>query len=124
VNFLSKNLTVFLKEIRLKNNNERLSDMASKLGVSSSYLSTVETQKRRMNDKLFKKIVEVYHLDTADQRTLNELRNLATNELSISFEDIDISKKETVVKFLSNVDELSSEDLEKINLLLKSKKSS
>ena len=124
MNFLSKNLTVFLKEIRLKNNNERLSDMASKLGVSSSYLSTVETQKRRMNDKLFKKIVEVYHLDTADQRTLNELRNLATNELSISFEDIDISKKETVVKFLSNVDELSSEDLEKINLLLKSKKSS
>jgi transcriptional regulator with XRE-family HTH domain len=124
VNFLSKNLTVFLKEIRLKNNNERLSDMAAKLGVSASYLSTVETQKRRMNDKLFKKIIEVYHLDTADQRTLNELRNLASNELSISFEDLDISKKEAVVKFLSNVDDLSSEDLEKINLLLKSKKSS
>ncbi len=122
MNFLSKNLTVFLKEIRLKNNNERLSDMAHKLGVSASYLSTVETQKRRMNDKLLRKIVEVYGLDDSDRKKLNELRNLASNELSISFEDIDSSKKEAVVKFLSNVEDLSSEDLEKINLLLKSKK--
>lgn len=122
MNFLSKNLTVFLKEIRLKNNNERLSDMAMKLGVSASYLSTVETAKRRMNDKLFKKIIEVYQLNTQEQRELNELRNLASNEVSFSFEDLDVSKKEAVVKFLSNVDDLSSEDLEKINLLLKSKK--
>lgn len=119
---MSKNLTVFLKEIRLKNNNERLSDMAMKLGVSASYLSTVETAKRRMNDKLFKKIIEVYQLNTQEQRELNELRNLASNEVSFSFEDLDVSKKEAVVKFLSNVDDLSSEDLEKINLLLKSKK--
>lgn len=122
MNFLSKILTVFLKEIRLKNNNERLSDMAMKLGVSASYLSTVETAKRRMNDKLFKKIIEVYQLNMQEQRELNELRNLASNEVSFSFEDLDVSKKEAVVKFLSNVDDLSSEDLEKINLLLKSKK--
>lgn len=122
MNFLSKNLTIFLKEIRLNNDNERLSDMAQKLGVSASYLSTVETQKRRMNDKLFQKIIDVYELNINSQKELNELRNLASNEMSFSLEDLDQSKKAAVVKFLSNVDELSTEDLEKINLLIKSKK--
>lgn len=122
MNFLSKNLTIFLKEIRLNNDNERLSDMAQKLGVSASYLSTVETQKRRMNDKLFQKIIDVYELNITAQKELNELRNLASNEMSFSLEDLDQSKKAAVVKFLSNVDELSTEDLEKINLLIKSKK--
>lgn len=122
MNFLSKNLTIFLKEIRLSNDNQRLSDMAQKLGVSASYLSTVETQKRRMNDKLFQKIIDVYELNITAQKELNELRNLASNEMSFSLEDLDQSKKAAVVKFLSNVDELSTEDLEKINLLIKSKK--
>jgi transcriptional regulator with XRE-family HTH domain len=122
VNQLSQNLTIFLKDLRLKNNNERLSDMAKKLGVSASYLSTVETQKRRMNDKLFQNIVRIYELSAEAQRTLNELRNLASKEINISFSDLDSMKKEAVVKFLSNVDDLTDEDLEKINLLIKSKK--
>ena len=122
MNQLSQNLTIFLKDLRLKNNNERLSDMAKKLGVSASYLSTVETQKRRMNDKLFQNIVRIYELSAEAQRTLNELRNLASKEINISFSDLDSMKKEAVVKFLSNVDDLTDEDLEKINLLIKSKK--
>ncbi len=96
--------------------------MAKKLGVSASYLSTVETQKRRMNDKLFQNIVRIYELSAEAQRTLNELRNLASKEINISFSDLDSMKKEAVVKFLSNVDDLTDEDLEKINLLIKSKK--
>ena len=113
------NLTVFLKALRLRSNDERLSDMAQKLQVSASYLSTVENQKRRMNDKLFKKIVSVYDLDDQEAKELDLLRNLASKEFNVSLNELEDEKKETVVKFLSSVDDLSKEDVEKINLLLK-----
>lgn len=116
------NLTVFLKSLRLSSDDERLSDMAKKLEVSASYLSTVENQKRRMNDKLFEKIVDVYKLDAKDEKKLDLLRNLASKEFNVSLDEMEDEKKEAVVKFLSSVDDLSKEDLEKINLLLKNKK--
>lgn len=116
------NLTVYLKSLRLRSDDERLSDMAKKLGVSASYLSTVENQKRRMNDKLFQKIVEVYTLDDEEEKKLDLLRNLASKEFNVSLDEMEDEKKETIVKFLSSVDDLSKEDVEKINLLLKNKK--
>lgn len=116
------NLTVYLKSLRLRSDDERLSDMAKKLGVSASYLSTVENQKRRMNDKLFQKIVEVYALDDEEEKKLDLLRNLASKEFNVSLDEMEDEKKETIVKFLSSVDDLSKEDVEKINLLLKNKK--
>lgn len=116
-----KSLTVFLKELRLNNGDERLSDMAKKLGVSASYLSTIETEKRRMNDKLFDKIVSVYQLSYDKAKKLNIIRNTVSNELVLSMEEMDEETKETVVKFLSSVEDLTKEDVEKINLLLKKK---
>lgn len=116
------NLTVYLKSLRLKSGDERLSDMAKKLGVSASYLSTVENQKRRMNDKLLKKIVDVYQLNEKEEKKLDLLRNLASKEFNVSLDELEDEKKETVVKFLSSVDDLSKEDVEKINLMLKNKK--
>ena len=116
------NLTVYLKSLRLRSDDERLSDMAKKLGVSASYLSTVENQKRRMNDKLFQKIVEVYELNEKEEKKLDLLRILASKEFNVSLDEMEDEKKETVVKFLSSVDDLSKEDVEKINLLLKNKK--
>lgn len=111
-------LTVFLKQLRLKHNNERLSDMAKKLGISASYLSSIETNKRKMNDKLLEKIQQVYALSTKKAEELKVLRNLAAKEFSIPLTDMDEEKKEKIVKFLSNIDELSSDDFKKINYLL------
>lgn len=116
-----KSLTVFLKELRLKNNDERLSDMSKRLGVSASYLSTVETEKRRMNDKLFDNLVTTYQLSEEEAKELNIIRSLVSNELVLSMDDMDHDKKETVIKFLTSVEDLSKEDVEKINLLLKKK---
>jgi transcriptional regulator with XRE-family HTH domain len=118
---LLKSLTVFLKELRLKNNDERLSDMSKRLGVSASYLSTIETQKRRMNDKLYDNIVSTYQLSEDEAKELNIIRSLISNELVLSMDEMDSEKKETIIKFLSSVEDLSKEDVEKINLLLKKK---
>lgn len=115
-------LSVFLKMLRLRNRDERLSDMAKRLGVSASYLSTVENEKRNMTDKLFKKIVSVYELNKEEADQLSVLRQLASKNLNVSMDDLDDEKKKTVVKFLSSLDSLSEDEMEKINLLLNKKK--
>lgn len=111
-------LSLFLKHLRLKNNNERLSDMAKKLGISASYLSTIETRKRKLNDKLLEKIKDAYGLSKEDAEKLRELRNLAAQEVNVSLDNMDDDKREKLVKFLSNIETLSSDDFKKINYLL------
>lgn len=111
-------LSLFLKYLRLKNKNERLSDMAKKLGISASYLSTIETGKRKLNDKLLDKIIRTYGLSKIDAEKLRELRNLAAQEVNVSLDDMDAEKQESLVKFLSNIKTLSSDDFRKINYLL------
>mgnify|MGYP000146596443 CR=1 FL=1 len=115
-------LSVFLKMLRLRNGDERLSDMAKKLGVSASYLSTVENEKRNMTDKLFQKIIKIYQLNTEEAEQLSVLRQLASKNINVAMDDLDDEKKKTVVKFLSSLDSLSEEEMEKINLLLNKKK--
>ena len=114
-------LTVFLKQLRLKHGNERLSDMARRLGISASYLSTIETHKRKMNDKLFEKITKIYELSGTETSELNVLRNLAAKELSVSLENMDDEKKERIVKFLSNINDMTSDDFKKISYLIDAK---
>ena len=118
-----KSIAIFLKSLRLQNNDERLSDMAQRLDISASYLSTIETEKRRMNDKLFDKLVHVYRLDDSQAKKLNVLRNLASDEIVVPLNEMTSSNKELMAEFLSNLDELSPEDFKKIDLMIKSKKS-
>ena len=113
---------MFLKLLRLRNGDERLSDMAKKLEVSASYLSTVENEKRNMTDKLYRKIVQTYALNKDEVDQLSVLRQLASKNINISTDDLDDEKKKTVVKFLSSLDSLSEDEMEKINLLLTKKK--
>jgi len=115
-------LSVFLKTLRLKNNDERLSDMAKKLGVSASYLSTIENEKRPMTDKLFNAIVKNYQLDQEETQKLTELSQMAAKKINIPINDLDEDKKKTVIKFLSNIESMTEEEMEKINLLLNKKK--
>ena len=54
-------LAKFLRRLRLEND-EYLKDMASKTGVSISFLSAVENETKKMTDSLIEKIIENYHL--------------------------------------------------------------
>ena len=116
-----KNLSLFLKKLRLDHNDERLSDMAKKLGVSASYLSTVENEKKPMNDKLYESLIEKYQLNEDQKKELNLLRKLATQKVTVSLESMDESKRTQIIQFLSNIEDLSEEELEKVNLLIKKK---
>ena len=119
---MESNLSLFLKSIRHLNNKEKLSDMARRLNVSSSYLSTVENGKRAMNDKLFNAIIVEYRLSPNDIRELDMMRKLESNQINVNTEELNKEKKEVLVKFLSNIDDLSDDEITKINKLMNKKK--
>jgi transcriptional regulator with XRE-family HTH domain len=118
---MKNSLSLFLKAIRYHNKKEKLSDMAKKLGVSASYLSTVENGKRAMNDKLFLSIIDKYQLSKEESKELDILRKLELNHLNVDTKEMDSELKETIVKFLSNIKDLDEDELKSINTLINKK---
>lgn len=119
---MQKSLSLFLKALRHVNNKEKLSDMSLKLGVSASYLSTVENGKRTMNDKLFSLIVKTYKLSKDESQELDVLRKLEAKSFHVNTEDLDADKKDTVIKFLSHIDDLSVDEMKTIQHLVNKKR--
>jgi len=111
-----------MKKLRLNNNDQTMSDMAHGLGISISYLSSVENGKRTMTDEMIEKISSVYHLTNEQTTELRYLRDLASDRLNVTLDGMDDSTKSTTVKFLSSVDKLSAEDLKKIDSIIKKNK--
>jgi len=119
--YMIQSLSLFLKTIRHSNGKENLSDMAKKLGVSASYLSTVENGKRVMNDKLYQNIISKYNLSKIEAKELDVLRKLESKSIHVNTDELDPEKKDTVVKFLSSLDDLSKDELRKIRHLVNKK---
>lgn len=117
----NQSLNLFMKRLRLNHNDETMTQMAKRLKISVSYLSSIENEKRNMTDEMFAQISEVYGLNATEQSELNYLRNLSGSKLNIKLDNLTPSTKETTVKFLSNVDTLSKSDLERINKIINKK---
>ncbi len=98
----NQTLTKYLKQLRLNHNDERLIDMASKLDISQSFLSAIESGKRNLSDKLVDKIAKVYRLSYEELNQLILLRDIASNKLYIDYDNLENEQKEVVVQFLSN----------------------
>ena len=68
-------LTQFGKELRhiRLDRDEKLKDMAEKLGVTVSYLSAVENGKRNIPDNWIEMIASEYYLSDEDVRNLQKI---------------------------------------------------
>jgi transcriptional regulator with XRE-family HTH domain len=117
----NQSLSFFMKRLRLDNNDETMTEMAKRLKISVSYLSSIENEKRNLTDEMFAQISQVYNLTEKEQSELNYLRNLSGSKLNIKLDNLTPSTKKTTVKFLSNVDTLSESDLERINKIINKK---
>jgi transcriptional regulator with XRE-family HTH domain len=115
-------LSIFLKRLRLNNKDEKLKDMALKLKISTAYLSSIETGKRKMNLEVLEQIIKIYKLTEEETSELKYLRDMATDEINVKVNKMDDDKKTTLINFLSQVEGLDSKELEKINLILKKQK--
>lgn len=118
---MQKSLSLFLKSLRHKNGKERLSAMAKKLGVSASYLSSVENGKKPMSEKLYSELIKQYQLSDKNIKELNILRYLESKTMNLDTDDMDQEKKEVVINFLSNIDSMNEDDLKKLNRLINKK---
>jgi transcriptional regulator with XRE-family HTH domain len=115
-------LSIFLKRLRLNNKDEKLKDMALKLKISTAYLSSIETGKRKMNLEVLHQIIMIYKLNEEESTELKYLRDMATDEINVKVNKMDDDKKTTLINFLSQVGSLDNKELEKINLILKKQK--
>lgn len=117
----TSSLSLFLKKIRLNNNDETLTEMAKRLNISTSYLSSVENEKRNMTDEMYRSICTLYELTPAQCDEFLYLKILASSRINVDLNSLEPDAKKTTVKFLSNVESLSEEDLARINKIINEK---
>lgn len=110
-----------LRKIRI-DRDELLRDMAVALGVSSAYLSAVETGKRRIPDDWVDKISLHYHLSPNEHAELLEAAEESAQEVRISLQDVSDAKRGAVLTFARTLDHLSDEELKKIMQTMRSKR--
>ena len=109
-----------LRKIRIEHQ-ELLKDMADKLGVSSAYLSAVETGKRRIPQGWVNNIVELYSLDSHQGSLLQDAMDRAVPDITIPLDGASMAKRDAVLSFARALDGLSDEELSKIMSTMKKK---
>ena len=116
-------ITNFGKELRKLriDNDELLKDMADKLGVTISYLSAVEHGKREVPDDWVDTISKLYQLSDAEKDNLEDLAYMSKNKVSIDLLEVNDKKKNTALAFARKFDNLSDEEINKINKILNNK---
>ncbi len=110
-----------LRKIRI-DHDELLRDMAVALGVSSAYLSAVETGKRRIPDDWVDKISLRYHLTPNEHAELLKAAEESAQEVRIPLQDASDAKRGAVLTFARALDHLSDEELKRIMQSMKSQR--
>lgn len=113
-------LTPFGKELRKLriDQNKTLKDMADYVGVTSAFLSSVETGRKRATDDLIIKASEFLNVDTSVQRALKDAAWRSANEYKFDVTNVKESTRETVAMFARNFSDLPDEKIRLIKELL------
>lgn len=114
-------LAKFLRRLRLEND-EYLKDMASKTGVSISFLSAVENETKKMTDSLIEKIIENYHLTKEQEEELRIASMEANKETIIYLDKLNKSQTELTYRFARRIENIDDDTLSKIKKLLEENK--
>jgi len=107
----------YLRRLRIESG-ELLKCMAEKLGVTSSYLSAIETGKRNIPDGWVEKISQLYNLDIIEQDQLKDAAINSAREITMDLQNMISKRKETVLLFARKFDEIDDSAIEKIRKLL------
>lgn len=110
-----------LRKIRI-DRQQLLKDMASRLGVSSAYLSAVETGKRRIPQDWVSKIASIYSLSRGEQDDLQDAADNSVPDVTISLVNASAQKRNAVLSFARALDGLDDEDLKRIMSSVKTKR--
>lgn len=109
-----------LRKIRI-DNDEILKDMASKLGVTAAYLSSVENGKREIPNGWISLIIEEYGLNEDEALRLQEAALDSRKSIKIKLDEETERDKDLVLAFARRFRDLSDSDVEAMKELLERK---
>ena len=89
---------IFCRKLRL-DNNQILKEMADALGVSSSYLSAVENNKRKIPDNSYEDISKIYNLNKDQKDELYKIIKSQDLQFNDMFKSDDTFTKEMLISF-------------------------
>lgn len=107
----------FLKKIRI-DNGEILLTMATKLGVSPSFLSAVELGKKKMPYEWNLKIRSVYNLTHKQEKELDFAIAASEKAVILDFESVAPESRQLAVSFARSFSDFTDEQLEALKKLM------
>ena len=111
------------RKIRI-DNNEVLKDMAQKLGVTTAYLSAVETGKRNIPEEWIDIIKREYQLEPREYEKLVDTVYSLKKIIKIDIDNIEEQDKEVMLEFVKNFNVLNERDKKEIMTIIQKRKSS
>lgn len=102
-----------LRTIRIERN-ELLYDMAQKLGVSSAFLSSVETGKKAVPLDWPAKLTKLYNLDSQKTYEIVNAANEATKQIRLAISNTNHGKRDLALSFARRFESMTEEEVEAI----------
>lgn len=114
-----ENIRTFLRTIRAKNDENGI-QMAKTLGINRSYLSLIESGKRRMSCNLYHRICQKYRLSNEEQVRFARLALNNDGKILIDVRDMPEEKKLLVESLAGMISELSEGDVRQLQKIISS----
>ncbi|MBB1518941.1 helix-turn-helix domain-containing protein [Aquipseudomonas guryensis] len=101
-----------------------LKDMAEGLGVSSAYLSAVETGKKTVSDELIRKVAAYLGIlpNTPEYREIEDAAQISKGQISLEVRGLSQRHQETALAFARQFGEMQPNELDRLLALLQKPK--
>ncbi len=106
-----------LRKIRISND-EYLKDMASKLGITSAYLSAIENGKREPTKRFIDTLFSVYNISLNEQKDLIQAFHSTIDNISINLSNQSQEHKDLGLVFARKFDGLSDDQVKMLIKIL------
>lgn len=107
----------FLRKLRI-DHDEILYDMAQKLRVSSSFLSSVENGRKSPPPEWLDQITSLYGLTPDEHNALMVAMNETISQVRLNLHDQPIEKRDMAIAFARRFDAMSNEEVAAIMSML------
>lgn len=113
----------FCRKLRLERG-ELLLDMAKKLQVQSSYLSSVEVGRKSVPESWKDEIAKLYNLNIDEKKALEEAIDESIRQIKINMENRSDKDRQFLLAFARKLDDLELSEKESILKILQNNKKS
>ena len=110
----------YMRVLRIKSH-EVMADIAEVLGVSTPFLSAVETGKKNVPESWCDTLVNHYKLNEDERKELEEAIEASKTQMRINLSNADNYKREMAIQFQRSFDEIDEKTAQRIIELLNDK---